>query len=64
MTHDETGLLVDERDVQGLAGAVARLRGDHALGQRLSAAAIEHVRRNFSWPAITDRIINLYSSLT
>lgn len=36
---EETGLLVEARDVDGLARAVARLAGDAALRERLGAAA-------------------------
>lgn len=43
----ETGLLVAERDVDGLAAALLRLARDPALGRRLGAAGRERVLRMF-----------------
>jgi glycosyltransferase involved in cell wall biosynthesis len=37
--HEETGLLVEPRDVDGLTAAVERLSGDRGLWQQLSAGA-------------------------
>ena len=39
VAEGETGLLVDYRDVAGLAGSLEQLREDHALGGRLADAA-------------------------
>ena len=43
-----TGLLVAERDPAGLARAIERLLDSPALQRRLSTAALEKVRRDFS----------------
>ena len=45
---EETGLLVDPDDPDGLAGAIARLLHDHGLAQRLAQAGRELVLREFN----------------
>ena len=44
----ETGLLVAERDVQGMAAAMRRMVEDADLAARLGAAGRERVERNFT----------------
>jgi glycosyltransferase involved in cell wall biosynthesis len=58
----ETGLLVDGRcDVDELARAIDRLLEDHDLRARLGAAARDRARE-YSWPALAERITALYSA--
>jgi glycosyltransferase involved in cell wall biosynthesis len=54
----ETGLLVDERDVDGMAAGLSRLFTDVALVERMSAAARAHIVREF---AIEQRLRALWS---
>jgi len=49
MTDGVDGILVEEKDVAGLAAALTRLAGDPALRQRLGAAARDMVTRRLSW---------------
>lgn len=44
----ETGFLVDERDVDGMAAAMSRLFTDVALVERMGAAARDHIAREFA----------------
>jgi glycosyltransferase involved in cell wall biosynthesis len=46
--HGETGFLVDERDVHGMAGYMVELARDPVLAARLGQRAREHVCENFS----------------
>ncbi|WP_245431228.1 glycosyltransferase [Rhodoplanes roseus] len=46
--HEVDGLLVDEKDVQGLADAIARLQQDPGLARRLGRAGRERAMREFS----------------
>jgi glycosyltransferase involved in cell wall biosynthesis len=59
----ETGLLVPPADAGALAGAIDRLVADPALARRIAEAGREHVEREFSWPAIIDRLSTLYHGL-
>lgn len=61
--NERTGLLVPPGDAGALATAVDRLAADPAVGVRLGAAGRAHVDANFSWPAIADRLANLYARL-
>ena len=49
VTDGVDGILVEEKDVAGLAAALARLAGDPALRQRLGASARAMVTRRLSW---------------
>jgi glycosyltransferase involved in cell wall biosynthesis len=46
--HEQTGLLVEQRDVAGLAIQMTRLAVDGALAARLGQAAAMRVRAHFS----------------
>jgi colanic acid/amylovoran biosynthesis glycosyltransferase len=48
VAHDVTGLLANERDVDGLADNISRLLKDEALWLRFSAAARARVRDHFN----------------
>ena len=47
VTHEVDGLLVPQRDVGALSGALARLAGDPQLAERLGRAAAAKARRRF-----------------
>jgi glycosyltransferase involved in cell wall biosynthesis len=48
VVHDETGFLVDEGDVNGMAAHMTRLINDAELARRMGKAARERIRRYFS----------------
>jgi glycosyltransferase involved in cell wall biosynthesis len=60
----ETGLLVTPGDPAALAAALARLRDDAALGERLGAAAAADVRERFAPARFLARTQALYDELT
>ncbi len=59
-----TGLAVPPADAPALAGAIRRLLTDPELAARLAQAGLDHVRQNYSWNAIIDRLNRLYARLT
>ncbi|MBY0337525.1 MAG: glycosyltransferase family 4 protein [Acetobacteraceae bacterium] len=59
----ENGLLSDPGDVEGLARNLHALATDAALRQRLATAALEEVRRVYSWPAVARRIMDVYAAV-
>lgn len=61
--NEQTGLAVPPADAGALALALRRILTDAPLSRRLGDAGYEHVRRNYSWPAITERLAELYREL-
>ena len=59
---EETGLLVPDRDPQALAEAIHRVIKRDDLRWKLETNAVR-VAREFSWPIITDRILDLYAQV-
>ncbi len=59
----ETGLLVPPEDPAALAGALARLRADAGLRERLAAAAREAAVRRFSEERMVTELTALYEEL-
>jgi glycosyltransferase involved in cell wall biosynthesis len=60
VTDGQDGLLVEPRDVDGLAAALARLRDDPALRARLGAAARRTVAERLSWGAAIEAFEDCY----
>ena len=58
----DAAVLVDPRDADGLAGAIARLLRDDALRDRLRAAGLARARQ-FPWEATARRTLDAYASL-
>ena len=61
--HDVTGLLTDERDVDGLTRELRRLADDPALGARLAAAGRARVCRDHDVETLNDRLVERYREL-
>jgi glycosyltransferase involved in cell wall biosynthesis len=59
----ESGLLVPPGDADALAAAVRRVRDDPALARRLGEAGRRRLREQFSWPAIVQRWLDVYTGL-
>ncbi|MBO4491020.1 MAG: glycosyltransferase family 4 protein [Lentisphaeria bacterium] len=62
ITPERNGLFFDPEKPESLVCAYERLIGDPGLRENLIAHAQEDVRA-FSWPALTDRLLNLYGEL-
>ena len=60
LEHERDALLVEPKDADGLAAAVARLLDDGALRHRLACRALADVRRLYSWAAVGRQIVAAY----
>ena len=59
--HEKTGLLVREKDPNGLASAIIRMLSDRRLREKTANAGRKHVLQNYSWDKVADnfdKIIN------
>jgi glycosyltransferase involved in cell wall biosynthesis len=63
ITTDETGILVQKRDVGQLAEELYRLLADAELRGKLGKSARILAERKFNWDKITGEYIKLYTSL-
>jgi glycosyltransferase involved in cell wall biosynthesis len=59
----ETGRLVEPRDVEALATALAELTDDAARRAAMGERARARVCERFAWPAIAERTLALYAEL-
>ncbi|HEU0103772.1 MAG TPA: glycosyltransferase family 4 protein [Mycobacteriales bacterium] len=59
----ENGLLHTPGDVPGLRACLDRLLTDAPLRARLSATALEEVRRRYSWPVLARSVSAVYDAL-
>ncbi len=60
---EETGLLLDPGDLDGLAGAILRLLGNPELARRLGENGRAHVARHFSAEAMAKNYIAKYQQV-
>lgn len=58
--HEETGLLVEERNPQALAAAIVRVLTDRPLRSRIVEQGLAHAEDYLSWQRITDRLMRVY----
>ncbi|MGH7435744.1 MAG: glycosyltransferase family 4 protein [Polyangiaceae bacterium] len=58
--HDQTGLLVPEKDAAALAKAVLQVLGDRSLAVRLGEGGRRFAETHFDWERITDETEALY----
>ena len=63
VTDEKDGLLVPAKDARALAYAIARLRSDPALCQRLGAAARHKALKQFEERSVVERTIAVYHEL-
>jgi D-inositol-3-phosphate glycosyltransferase len=61
VTEGETGLLVPPRDAAALRQAVERLLSDPELRARLGCSARARARERFSWDAVIERTLEIYT---
>lgn len=59
----ENGLLHEPGDVAGLRGCLDRVLSDAPLRERLAAAALEEVRRLYSWPVLARHVEDVYATV-
>ena len=61
--NKRTGLLVEQKSVEGLATAVMLLIEKPQLGRKLCAEAKKHVAANYSWETVSGKFFSVYQSV-
>ncbi len=64
VVEGETGFLVDERDVDGMADRMCRLLDDPQLCRTMGAKAKQHIRENFNIDQHIGRLQNVIDDAT
>jgi glycosyltransferase involved in cell wall biosynthesis len=59
----ETGFLIPPRDAAALGRRLTQLQRDPPLRRRMGRRAYSHVRSNFTWAGVSDRIAALYEEV-
>lgn len=60
--HEETGLLVEEKNVEELRDSIERLLVDKELKMKLIRNAYQHINKNFNWDSILDKLVTIYTT--
>jgi len=63
VVHQQTGLLVENDDGDGLDGAIASLLSDSSLATRMGAAGRERTQKLFGWQRCVDEYDTLFKRL-
>ena len=58
--HDESGILVESKDIDGMANAISQLVADPELQSRLGSAARQRVERHYSAESYVARLDEMY----
>jgi glycosyltransferase involved in cell wall biosynthesis len=61
--HNETGLLVEPNDVEGLSSTLLRILEDDQLAARLAEAGAERAAREFAWPRAGRSTAEIFSEV-
>ncbi len=63
ITNNETGILVEEKDLQGISEAMKKLIKDEELRSILSKNGYNSVKHNFNWKTLAKRYTEVFEDL-
>jgi len=61
--HEQTGLLVPQKDPQAIADAADRLFSDPELQEKLRIGSRKHVAEQFSWESVVAKMNSVYTDV-
>lgn len=64
VVHEETGILVEQEDVDGMASAILRLANNPSLRKSMGYAGYNRALENFTWEKNRDELISLMNLYT
>ena len=62
--HEQTGLLVSQRNVDELGDAIVRVLTDRDLSRKIVEKGLAHVREYLDWDSITARLLAVYERVS
>lgn len=62
--HEKTGLLVEQKDIEGLKEAILRIKNEKGLADKLKAEAKKHIDKNFNSKVIIQKYKKLFEEVT
>jgi len=63
VANEKTGLLVEERDINGLAKAIIRILKNPELGHRLGEEGRKHIEKNYNIKRQVEKLVEIYREL-
>jgi len=63
IVHEQTGLVVADNDIDGMASAMLRLLSDRSLAARLGQSAQNYARTELSWSRVAERVEQVYEKV-
>ncbi|MEY8211144.1 MAG: glycosyltransferase family 4 protein, partial [Gammaproteobacteria bacterium] len=63
ITHGETGLLVQAKNPIELSTAIFSLLSHEELAKKLSKNSQCNVKKNYSWPIVSQQFISIFNSV-
>ncbi len=61
--HNDTGLLVPQKDAEALAGAIVKVLTDKTLNKKLAKNAMGFVKERFTWDIVADRFAEMFRKM-
>ncbi len=61
--HNETGLLVPQKDSSALSEAIIKVLTDKKLEQKLTKNAMDFVKERFTWDIVADRFAEMFRKM-
>ena len=63
IVHEQSGLVVADNDIEGMASAMLRLLSDRPFAARLGQSAQNYARTELSWSRVAERVEQVYEKV-
>jgi len=63
IVHEQSGLVVADNDIEGMASAMLRLLSDRPFAARLGQSAQNYARTELSWSRVAEKVEQVYEKV-